>query len=637
MLCAGEALTDMIHQGGEQWVSRVGGSYGTWRARWRCWASPPPSPAPSARTASATPCGPPAEVGLDLRLLQRVERSPLLAVVEQGEPPRYFFIGDDSADLHFDAAALPAGWQDSLRWAHFGGISLAREPLASNLVALAEQLNRKGVAISYDPNYRNLMDARYTPVLERMAALAAVIKVSDDDLRGLFPHLGLEEALQRLRAFNPACLLPVHARRPGRQPVPRRAALRRHGAAGGRGGHGRRRRRQRGRPAAQPGAPPGPSAAGAPARRAGGRLRRLPARRRHAAAPDCHAPIVRTAPRRGNVMSRTRSTPFRPALRGLRPRCWPDRAGAGLVPVMTYAAAPAAMPVNTFIGTQDEGNTFPGASAPFGMIQVSPTADHYAGYRYSDKRIRGFGHSYLSGAGCWEQGGQLSVLPVTGSIGPGGDFDTAKPGSFDYKKYAAEYSHEGEVGQAGYYKVQLTSYGGITAEATALTRAAAERYTFAPGTASGHVLLNLGQANERHSVVGSEVKVVDERSVEGKIVTNSFCGGAKYTTWFRIVFDQPVVAHGIWDERGGWPGTNGPSQAGEARPHGVWLSFDLKNGRAVTAVSAISHVDAEGARINLQAEGMAGGRPLAFDAMKAQGASGLAARTGQRAHRRRQQ
>ncbi|CAH0211012.1 hypothetical protein SRABI118_01983 [Massilia sp. Bi118] len=287
-------------------------------------------------------------------------------------------------------------------------------------------------------------------------------------------------------------------------------------------------------------------------------------------------------------------------------------AGAALAATQSASLTP----VNTFIGTQDEGNTYPGASAPFGMIQISPTADHYAGYRYSDKRIRGFGHSYVSGAGCWEQGGQLSVLPVTGRIGPGGDFDTSKPGSFDYKKYGAEYSHEGEVGQAGYYKVQLSSYGGITAEATALTRAAAERYTFAPGTATGHVLLNLGQANERHNVVGSEIKLIDERSVEGKIVTNSFCGGAKYTTWFRIVFDQPVVAHGIWDDRGGWPGVKGPSQAGEAKPHGVWLSFDLKNGRAVTAVSAISHVDAEGARNNLQAEGMAGGRPMAFDAMK---------------------
>jgi predicted alpha-1,2-mannosidase len=275
------------------------------------------------------------------------------------------------------------------------------------------------------------------------------------------------------------------------------------------------------------------------------------------------------------------------------------------------------MPVNTFIGTQDDGNTFPGASAPFGMIQVSPTGEHYAGWHYGDARIRGFGHSYLSGAGCWEQGGQLSVLPVTGRIGPGGDFDTSKADSFDHKRYAAQYSHQGEVGQAGYYKVGLTSYGGIAAEATALTRAAAERYTFAAGAETGHVLLNLGQANERHAVVGSALRVLDQYTVEGKIVTRSFCGGAQYTTWFRIVFDQPFVAHGIWDDRGGWPGANGPSQQGDSRPHGAWLSFDLRNGRAVTAVSAISHVDAEGARANLRAEGMAGEKPLAFDAMLA--------------------
>src|SRR5205085_7839328 len=102
--------------------------------------------------------------------------------------------------------------------------------------------------------------------------------------------------------------------------------------------------------------------------------------------------------------------------------------------------------VNTFIGTRDEGNTFPGASAPFGMLQVSPVGAHYAGWRYDDPKIRGFGHSFLSGAGCWEQGGQVTVLPVTGSIGPGGDFDTADARDFDYRNYASSYSHEKEVG-----------------------------------------------------------------------------------------------------------------------------------------------------------------------------------------------
>ncbi len=210
MLCAGEALTDMIHQGDEHWVSRAGGSV---------WNVARALAVLGERTAFAgaisrdrfgdalwTASG---KVGLDLRLLQRVERSPLLAVVEQGEPPRYFFIGDDSADLHFDPAALPAGWSSALRWAHFGGISLAREPLASKLVALAEQLKAQGVSISYDPNFRNVMGAGYAPVLRRMAAIADVLKVSDDDLRGLFPGVALEDALQRIRAANPSayCLL----------------------------------------------------------------------------------------------------------------------------------------------------------------------------------------------------------------------------------------------------------------------------------------------------------------------------------------------------------------------------------------------------------------------------------------------
>ncbi|GAB3467983.1 carbohydrate kinase [Massilia terrae] len=210
MLCAGEALTDLIHQGEEHWVSRVGGSV---------WNVARALAALGERTAFAGAISQDRfgdalwaaseAVGLDLRLLQRVDRSPLLAVVEQGEPPRYFFIGVDSADLHFDPAALPEGWSSALRWAHFGGISLAREPLASKLVALAGQLKAQGVSISYDPNFRNLMGESYAPVLQRMAALADVIKVSDDDLRGLFPGVPLEEALQRLRAASPNayCLL----------------------------------------------------------------------------------------------------------------------------------------------------------------------------------------------------------------------------------------------------------------------------------------------------------------------------------------------------------------------------------------------------------------------------------------------
>jgi predicted alpha-1,2-mannosidase len=299
-------------------------------------------------------------------------------------------------------------------------------------------------------------------------------------------------------------------------------------------------------------------------------------------------------------------------------------AGALLLALAAGASAQApskadlAAEVNTFIGSKDEGNTFPGASAPFGLIQVSPISDHYAGYRYDDQKIRGFGHSFVSGAGCWEQGGQVAVLPVTGTIGPGGTFDTANPKAepFDYKKYASAYTHEGEVGDAGYYKVRLTGYGGIDAEATALTRAAAERYTFAAGQKTGHVLVNLGQANEKHEVIGSVVHVVGDRAVEGKLVTKSFCGGKQYTSWFRLEFDRPFKAFGTWDKDGGVPGSRTSMGAQWEVPNGAWLSFDLGASRSVTVTSAISHVDADGARRNLEADGKRKGRLIGFDAMR---------------------
>ena len=272
--------------------------------------------------------------------------------------------------------------------------------------------------------------------------------------------------------------------------------------------------------------------------------------------------------------------------------------------------------VNTFIGSKDDGNTYPGSSAPFGLIQVSPIGSHYAGWRYDDSLIRGFGHSFISGAGCWEQGGQLSVLPVTGTIAPGeGTFDTTRGESFDQKKYAAKFTHVGEIGEAGYYKVRLVDYGGIDAETTARTYAAAERYTYPAAAGRGHLLVNVGQANERHQVMGSDVRVVGDHTVEGKIVTKSFCGGQEYTTWFRLEFDRPFEAFGTFDENGGHPGSRFSMQ-GPGTPHGAWLTFDLKRGRAVTAISAISHVDAEGARNNLHVAGTRGGRLLTFDAMR---------------------
>jgi fructokinase len=203
-VAAGEALTDLIRTGPDGWRSLVGGS--TWNVARVVASLGLPSAfagAVSRDVFGAQLAAANAAAGLDGRFLQQLDKAPLLAVVHELDPPAYFFIGDDSADLHFDAAALPQGWQSGARWVHFGGISLARQPLADKLLALAEELKLHGVYISYDPNFRALMDERYDPILSRMAALADVIKVSDEDLRGLFRTGDADQAFAALRAMNP--------------------------------------------------------------------------------------------------------------------------------------------------------------------------------------------------------------------------------------------------------------------------------------------------------------------------------------------------------------------------------------------------------------------------------------------------
>ena len=199
---AGDILTDLVRTDGAHWIAHPGG------AGWNVARAVARLGLPTAFAGSiGTDCfsdelwRASEAAGLDPRFLQRVDRAPLLAIVHETHPPAYFFIGDASADLAFDPESLPEGWIGAARWAHFGGISLARAPLSSTLATLAADLRAQGVRISFDPNYRNLMQHGYRPMLETMTALAHLIKVSDEDLRCLF---GTDEdtALEQLRAMN---------------------------------------------------------------------------------------------------------------------------------------------------------------------------------------------------------------------------------------------------------------------------------------------------------------------------------------------------------------------------------------------------------------------------------------------------
>ncbi|HEU5471298.1 MAG TPA: GH92 family glycosyl hydrolase [Actinophytocola sp.] len=256
--------------------------------------------------------------------------------------------------------------------------------------------------------------------------------------------------------------------------------------------------------------------------------------------------------------------------------------------------------VNTFIGTRDDGNTFPGASMPFGMAHSSPIGAHYSGWRYDEPLIRGFGHFFLSGAGCPEQGGLVSILPTTGPVR-----------SFDQERYATPFTHDGEVGKPGYFRIRLTGYGGITVECTATVRAGVERFTF-DGPGQRNVLVNVGQANDQEPVFASDIRVHDDRTISGSVVAQAFCGGRPYRTYFVTTFDRPFDGFGTWGPTVAASGQR--VSAGGIGSRGAWVTFADTD--QVTVYTAISHVDYAGADRNLDAEVRSGGTLLSFDELR---------------------
>ncbi|MGW2570383.1 GH92 family glycosyl hydrolase [Streptomyces sp. NPDC001537] len=244
--------------------------------------------------------------------------------------------------------------------------------------------------------------------------------------------------------------------------------------------------------------------------------------------------------------------------------------------------------VNPFIGTENEGNTYPGAAVPFGMVQLSPDTGHNTGYDHSQNHIRGFSLVHLSGVGCG-LGGDLPVLPTTGDVT-----------RTDYAKYAAGFSHDDEAASPGYYRVGLRN--GIEAELSATARTGVQRYTF-PATDKANVLLNAAQS--LHTTVSTKVEVLDSRTVRTAITGRGFCQDTKpYTVYTITRFDRPFTAYGTWE---GSTVTAG-SKSGR---DGAYVRFDTTKDRTVEATTALSYVDAHGAAVNLRAEG---GR--SFDAVR---------------------
>lgn len=145
------------------------------------------------------------EAGCDERFIQCYDQSPFLAMVTERDPPNYFFIGNNSADLSFDRKQLPHDWMNYAKWIHFGCISLVRNPLADQLMHIAEEAHNRGIKISYDPNWRNLMknDHAYYERFKKLSSLASLIKVSDEDLTHLFNEEMNENLIIKMQRLAP--------------------------------------------------------------------------------------------------------------------------------------------------------------------------------------------------------------------------------------------------------------------------------------------------------------------------------------------------------------------------------------------------------------------------------------------------
>ncbi|KAA6456614.1 glycoside hydrolase family 92 protein [Acidobacteria bacterium AB60] len=248
--------------------------------------------------------------------------------------------------------------------------------------------------------------------------------------------------------------------------------------------------------------------------------------------------------------------------------------------------------VNPLIGTAGGGNTFPGATLPFGMVQWSPDTNADAWYKYDEASIRGFSLTHVSGAGC-PLYGDFAVLPVAGELG-------ASPGK-DFGPYAVGYDHSKEIAQPGYYAVTLAN--GVRVEVTTTERAGIARFTFPEG-APARLLVNAGSSanefiNEKQAADQYEnaiaLKGADGFAAWSK--AGHFCStGSHYKIYAAGAFDKAFHASALWQDDAVMQG----AKSAQGKHSGAWLDFGKE--RVVQLKVGISFVSEESARANATKE-----------------------------------
>ncbi|RFS22658.1 glycoside hydrolase family 92 protein [Chitinophaga silvatica] len=285
-----------------------------------------------------------------------------------------------------------------------------------------------------------------------------------------------------------------------------------------------------------------------------------------------------------------------------------------LASLQSFAQENVLQYVKPITGTQRMGHTYPGATVPFGMVQLSPETDtipydmngkynpdvykYCAGYQYEDKTIVGFSHTHFSGTGHSDLGDFL-IMPTVGTL-------QLNPGTADNPEsgYRSRFSHSTEVAEPAYYKVKLED-DNILAELTTTNRVGFHQYTF-PQTDQAHIILDMmsGIYNHENKNVWTFIRVENDTLITGWRQTNGWA--RTRIEYFAMVFSKPFVQYGQQNNskdvyRGFWrkfdQTKNFPEMAG--RQIRAYFDFKTTAGEKIKIKFALSPVSTAGAVKNL--------------------------------------
>lgn len=230
--------------------------------------------------------------------------------------------------------------------------------------------------------------------------------------------------------------------------------------------------------------------------------------------------------------------------------------------------------VNPFIGTGGHGHTFPGATVPYGMVQLSPDTridgswDGCGGYHYSDNLIYGFSHTHLNGTGVSDYG-DIMLMPTMGEP------------SFDNKVYSSTFSHDNEKASAGFYSVKLDKHN-IDVRLTTSTRVGFHEYTFNKA-GNANIILDL---RHRDKLLEGRVNIIDDKTIE--VLRRSEAWARDQYVYARIEFNVPMM------------NSKGIKNSNDLDIQTLALSFSkqVKKGEKILVKVSLSPTSNEGAKLN---------------------------------------